>query len=66
MKGRCNECGRKGGCMCQCRRIIKATAVEIESALIVVERARFHADHDTELEVLLEQYDRAVHERKNA
>lgn len=63
---RCGECGSSRGCMCQCRRTIKAVGVEIEAALLVVERARFHADHDTELEVLLELYDAAVHARRHA
>lgn len=52
--------------MCGPRRTIKLVALEIETALLVVERARFHADHDTELEALLERHDLAVHARRHS
>lgn len=61
---RCDECGSKRGCACDLRRTIRAVARETETALLVVERARFHADHDTELEAMLEAYDAAVHARR--
>ena len=62
----CTECGSRRGCMCGTRRTIKLVALEIETALLIVERARFHADHDTELEALLERHDLAVHARRHS